>query len=223
MSAKTVERVIALIPTNSLMQIEDMMEDKLDEAIYVLRGTTRISDPSVAEDILPYLKRVKSPSASAFYLKFDRRKDKGSRVNLGMLVRSLLDRKAYDLFLGQIAFEFTYEKAPAYVFMENVPVPPGTKLEADIKQRRKKFLMHHGYEINPSTMQLRMLRFTIARTRRGHLEFHETYNEKFCRWLSMESRGLIGSTKEEELKRSVFRGGEFTFYDGVWKEDFEEG
>lgn len=215
-------RIVALIPTNSLMQIEDKMGNKLNEAIYVLRGNSRIASSPKKTAIMPYLDVFENSFATTFVLKFDRQKNEGSRIDLGAVVKALLDNHAYDLFLSQMAFTFNYQGQPTYIYMENVPAPFGTKLEADMKRSRKKFLKRHGYEVNTSAMQFRMLRFSIARTRGGHLDIYDTYTEKFCKWLSMESYGLIGSLNEKELKRSIFRGGDYTFYDGVWKEDFKE-
>jgi len=219
----TLQRLVAQIPTNSLMMIEEKIGDKLDDHFYVLRGALRTALPPKKDEIIPDCLWVfKNPSANKFYLSFDRRKNHNMKMSLGNLVDKLQKNEAYDLFLSQLTFHFHYQEEPVFIHMENIPPPPGSPMEAGMTRARKKFLKRHGYEVSPDTMRIRMLRFSIAETMRGHLDNSETSSPRFHRWLAKETCGLVGSIEEKALTRMIFRGGKYMFYDSVWKDDFQE-
>jgi len=218
-------RKIAAIPTQSLFQIEEIVHDKIDHKIMILAGKHVWQLNSKIDSVNDYLTVKTADGHKTVSLNFDRKKCE-SYFSLPKLVEECTELGAYDLFIDRMVLvlpmDRTIVSSPTLIYFNNAAPTVGSDIEKTVTAARKKFLRKHGYDLKELRLP-RILEFTIARTLEGHpLDSSEVSTEKFLRWLSRETEGLVGSTDLEERERLVFRHGKFEAYNSIWREEIKE-
>jgi hypothetical protein len=208
-------RVVAVIPTTSIFQIWEKVQNKFDVIALELR--VRKQNPVNHVQINPFIKmdiRTTSEDLMCNYIK----KIHGE-YDLGDICYIIQKEGFSDALIKRITisdngtcYTFTNAKAPA-------------ALVGYVTKIRRKYLKSHGLPPRPQYLYPRILKLFVARskldqisakTRKTHVDPYVLYTDKtfnylakkygslFCKVLETDEKGIIIRTKVEGVEETVW-------------------
>lgn len=218
---------VAFIPTQSLFQIEEKCNDRLDSKIILLKARNRWQLPTEREVVNEYMTIGKASGYMSLDLRYNLKRCK-QQISLPQIVEQCSEMGAYDLFIDRIGFLIKMKKGlavdPIKVFFENSP--PRNKSILDLIVRsRKRFLKKRGFSQGEDFHPPRMLQFFSVTSLEDHdRNLWEFCNEPFIRYLDSElqGNGLIMGTEARDVSKEVEVHEGFELYGICWQDEVME-
>lgn len=151
-----VVRIVPVIPTTSIVQLWEKIQDKLDISELHLKVGKQSAGSRL--ELCPYMTLTRRPSSEMLSVQFVKRLH--GVETLGNLCYRIEREGFVDAFVNRIVF---CDNRSEYTFV-NVPAPHG--MAGYVKAIREKFMKQHGITPMPQLMRLRVLRLMSAKPRK---------------------------------------------------------
>jgi hypothetical protein len=219
-----------MIPTTSLMMLEESVRDKLDDVIFKLRAKHTWQSESEVQEILPYLYVSRPATRQELKLNYSWtfKAHRTEAFSLSKVVEQALTREATEMYISSLAFRFVEKQGvqtdEKRVYFENVAPPVGGDVEDLVRRLRLSYLRRHGISELPTGERLRILRFVEARTRDNRrIDASYVSTTDFLGWLTKKTHGLVMRLQESQVRHVGFVGRRYELgKDSVWTRYLEE-
>ena len=190
----------AVIPTNSLRLIHQMVGNTLNPHIRFIRASATSSTPTEKSNPHRNIKVYKTGS-----MRVESRFNRGtSRDNFD--IESILDAcdhvPIHDLWVHRLVLRFKYSLGPFDFVFRNSPLTPGSEAERWVGSYLKG-LKKDGL-ITKAQLRHLPLEAALSVPRGGHLDGETLDDPTFVRWLSRNTNGLIKLKTVQRLDGETF-------------------
>lgn len=197
----------AVIPTNSLMLINEAVGDSLNNCIQYIRASSTLTEPSIKTSIHKNVIKYMNTSIK-LNLRFNRAKVK-EPIDLDSICEAVRFADFHDLWVHDLILQLYHGRSLLNFHFKNAPLTEGSNASAYVL-RYLRSLVDQGWIRLAQIRHLPLIGVTTE-PEGANLQIEEISDPSFIAWLSSQTGGLV------KLK-TVRRVDDFNFIDLAIKE-----